>query len=536
MKVIFSGRRWLPCIVAGFAAALVISPAAGAAGKLAPGTGGVAGATSLTPSTQITLDHGVLTNPWSNPRVTPASVRSPVFRPTVSGATYKALKQQAASSPQGKTATASSPSRLNVIGNLGGFTGAQQDGPPNPCGCYPPDVNAAANGTAKIFEIVNSDIRITNGAGTLSCPEVSINTFFGYSATLLFDPRVLYNYRRNVWILEAEGDKETSTGPQYQFFAASTSSNPCGTYKKYALNMSAIIGTANFWDYPQIGQNQDGVIFTGNNFGPSSYLGACTFQFSIDELIRPTGSSSFVYCGGSLNSTTTPPEVIDNSPVANMITVPTSGTSFTHTYWNAPGHDLYSLLFGNGSWTVTTYSVPPNAPQPGTSVLLDTLDSRAVNDTAQVGTSLFMAHTVALGSFSSPRWYELDTSTNAVPQQAYKFLSGTSFDFNTNIQANTSKRVILEWSATDPPAGVNASVVAAGRLVGDAAGTMGTAINLFASPTAQTDNLQNGTSRWGDTSSVRFVSPFSSTAVIANETVQSSGTQWSTRIQKVTIS
>jgi hypothetical protein len=299
--------------------------------------------------------------------------------------------------------------------------------------------------------------------------------------------------------------------------------------------MSGIIGTANFWDYPQIGQNQDAVIITGNNFGPSSYLGACTFQFSVDSMARGLTVSSFVYCGGVLNSTTTPPEVVDNSPYAHMITVPVSGTSFGHTYWNVPGHELYSTLIGAGAWTVAAYSAPPSAPQPGTSVLLDTSDSRASNDTAQVGNSLFMAHTVALGSFSSPKWYELDTSANGVTQAAFKFLSGVSFDFNANIQVNINKNAILEWSATDSTV-TRPSVIAAGRLSADALNSMGTAVNLFMSPASQTDNIQGSTSRWGDTSSVRFVSPFSNVAFVANETVQASSTQWSTFIRKVTIS
>jgi hypothetical protein len=46
---------------------------------------------------------------------------------------------------------------------------------------------------------------------------------------------------------------------------------------------------------------------------------------------------------------------------------------------------------------VSTYSIPRSARQPGVSNTLDTLDTRFVNASTQIGTSLFNVHTIALG-------------------------------------------------------------------------------------------------------------------------------------------
>lgn len=484
------------------------------------------GPSRLTPSGQVTVDASRAYNPWKNPTAKPPSRVVPAPRPTVSA---KALASMKAASAASSARLGAAPSPKNVIGSLGGFTGLQQDVAPNPCGCYPPDVNAAV-GPTQILTTVNSAIAVRSKAGAVIGTPISINTFFGYSATLLFDPRVLYDKFDNRWIIEAEGDQETTSGPQFQFFAVSTSANAAGTYRKFALNMSAIVGSANFWDYPQIGLNQDGLIFTGNVFTPTAYAGARTFQFSLDSLGNSTSgsTSSFVY---SLGATTTPPIVADRSSQASLLSVPTAASAFGHTVWNVPGHDFYSTLLGAGSVAVAAYSPPANAPQPGTSVLLDTSDARISADTYQIGSSLFATHSIDFGG-AVIRWYEINTSTNGLIQQQNRFRSGSSSDFNASVAIDTTKRMVICASTSD--AATFPSIECIGRNPADAASTTGALNVVFVGSKSQTDNLQGGVSRWGDTSSVSPDNGGATTVFWANnETVQSSGTQWSTQVRKV---
>jgi len=501
-------------------AAFVVYTAAAAADSSPAAPAG----TALTPSGTATVQMSDAYNPWTSPTVNPPAGQSaPAARPTVSDATLAALKSAPSAARPG-----ASPSGA-AITLLGGFNGAGESVGGNPCGCYPPDTNAAVSGS-QILEIVNSQINVYSKTTFALQSSVSINTFFGYGTTLLFDPRVLYDESNNRWLLEAEGFQD-GAGNQFQFFAASTGSNAAGTYRKFALNMSGIVGSANFWDYPQIGQNSDGIIFTGNVFGPSSYLGATTFQFSKDSLENATsgGSSSFVYSG--LGGTTTPPNVIDRNWAAHMLTVPTSGSALGHTYWSVPGHDLYAVLVGAGSVGVAAYSPPPGAPQPGTGIVLDTLDARIVNDPAQIGSSLFAVHSINVGG-AAWRWYEINTSNNSLVQQQNRFRSGSSADFEPSLAIDVTKRMVICGTTSD--AGTFPSSECIGRNGGDPASTTGAFNVVFGGSTSQTGN-GSPTSRWGDTSSVS-VDKYSGTTTTfwtAQEQVDGSGTLWTTRISKV---
>jgi hypothetical protein len=152
--------------------------------------------------------------------------------------------------------------------------------------------------------------------------------------------------------------------------------------------------------------------------------------------------------------------------------------------------------------TVPSYGVPPDAHQSGTSQVLDTSDSRFVNASTQNGTDLWQTHTIAFGPYPAPKFYRLNTSTNAVRQSGFYFASHTSDDFNASITANAAGNCFVTWTSTDASIGVNAQVRLSGKLSADAQITAGTA--GFTSPTFLTGNFDPrlGTQRWGDYSAV----------------------------------
>ncbi len=95
------------------------------------------------------------------------------------------------------------------------------------------------------------------------------------------------------------------------------------------------------------------------------------------------------------------------------------------------GHDI----------TVGTFSSPPDAPQSGTSNLLDTLDGRmthavsGVDPTHSNKTAVWVSHAVAGGAGSQVNWYEINPKPIATPSL---FQSGTVSDaslwaFNSGI-------------------------------------------------------------------------------------------------------
>jgi hypothetical protein len=185
---------------------------------------------------------------------------------------------------------------------------------------------------------------------------------------------------------------------------------------------------------------------------------------------------------------------------------------------------------------VPAYTMPPNAPQPGTTATLDTSDSRFVNASTQVGNSLFQVHSINSGGFARCRYYEFDTVNRQVIQSGTFGRGATSFDFNASIAANRRKDVFVTWSATDISANVDAEVRFSGRLHTDPLGVIpspGSLLfgsNTFYRPVLATEQ------RWGDYSAVSLdpADPKGLTAWIVNERILTT-TTWGSRIGRIAL-
>ena len=374
----------------------------------------------------------------------------------------------------------------------------------------PPDTHGAV-GYTHFVQVTNSHIDMyirQNGATLPLVKSVTLATFFNYTAQLLFDPRVIYDSTWNRWIVTAEAFPESGTVQRF-FIAVSTSYDPTRPFFIYNLNVN-FFGNNNFWDFPQLGMDQDAVLFTANIFNGNTFLGADFFAVAKARLYNGLGFSVPVFTG--LVGTLAPPIVRDQNSSTFLIAAPPSGTTLSK--YTASNTSKGTTLTGPVSITVPSYSVPPAAHQPGTTKLLDTSDSRFVNASTQSGNDLWQTHTIALGSFPAPKFYRLNTSTNTITQSGFYFGSSTSDDFNASIAANDSGDCFVTWTSTDASAGTNAQVRLSGKLSADAgisAGATG-----FNSPTfynASGDNPE----RWGDYSAVT-TDPFNSAnAWLVNE-------------------
>jgi hypothetical protein len=141
-------------------------------------------------------------------------------------------------------------------------------------GLIPPDTHGAV-GLDHFVEVTNSHIDIFVRTNPSQRTSISLAAFFGYTTCVLFDPRAVYDSVWNRWVITADAFQESSTRQLY-FVAISTTSNPLGSYFIYALNVTFNAG--DFWDYPQLGMDQDAVIFTANVFtSPGGFRGADMF-------------------------------------------------------------------------------------------------------------------------------------------------------------------------------------------------------------------------------------------------------------------
>jgi hypothetical protein len=451
----------------------------------------------------------------------PVFPREIPFRPTMDRTAYEAAKAQAnfrgpgAAKPFTETLA---PLATPVIRLTNFIAHSETEG------FRPPDTHGAV-GTTHFVQITNSHIDMWTRQNTGALPlakSVTLATFFGYTAEALFDPRVVYDSTWNRWIVTADAFAESATVQRF-FIAISKSADPTGEFFIYNLNVN-FFGNNNFWDFPQLGLDQDAVLITANIFNGNTFLGADFFAVAKARAYNGLGFSVPVFTG--LVGTLAPPIVRDQNASTFLIAAPASGTSFSkYTVTNTSRAGIG--LTGPVSITVPSYSVPPAAHQPGTAKLLDTSDSRFVNASTQSGNDLWQTHTIALGGFPAPKFYRLNTSANTVSQSGFYFASATSDDFNASIAANDAGDCFVTWTSTDASVGRNAQVRLSGKLsaaAGISAGPTASTSATFYHPS--TDNPE----RWGDYSAVTTDPLNAANAWLVNEKVNSGGLLWGSRI------
>ena len=372
------------------------------------------------------------------------------------------------------------------------------------CCLRPPDTHGAVG--------VNHFVEITNGTGLgmfskangALVKTVTLNSFFNYTPQRIFDPRVVYDRVWNRWVIFAEAFPENST-VQYVFLAVSTTADPTGAFFKYQFDLPEPAGS--FFDYPQLGLDQDAIIVTANIFsstGPYAYSRA--FGISKAAVYNGRGFSSPYFNLGA-SGTVAPPIVEDNNSNAYLLSNFTS-TSLRLFRATGLGRSGASIV-AQANVSVPSYSIPQDAPQPGTSDRLDTLDARFQNASTQIGNRLLNVHTIGPG-LPTPRWYQINTSTNSVGETGVFFEASDSYDFNPSIagsavgatSTNPIGRMFFTWSSTDVVGtdAHQARVKGSGRLATDATTVIGG--SSFATATTFYNPSGDPVERWGDYSAV----------------------------------
>jgi len=486
----------------------------------------------------VTGGDATITRPTGG-NAAPKASRSPAAKPTVSEARLRQLKsQRSGAKPDGDLRSPFAPPTAAILS----LPGADQTQT-----LRPPDTHGAV-GRTQFAEIVNSKLSIrSKDTGALACAETSLNSFFNYTAQTIFDPRVVYDKLYDRFVIFAEAFPETSTAAvQRTFLAASTSDNACGTYHKYSLDLPDAAG--DFFDYPQLGMDQDALIITANIFASSG-------PYKLTRMFAPPKASIYNGRGFSVPyfnlgaiGTTAPPIVEDNNAFAYLLTAPPSGSTVRVTRAANLGRSNASVTF-QANVPVAAYTAPPDAGQPGTTNLLDTLDARFVNASTQIGDEVVNVHTVGSGSFPIPRYYVIDTggtSANTVKQTGSFFESGPSHDWNASIVGSSVGgtaaapigRMFFTWSATQPSGtgAHQASVKGSGRLRSDPTSVVG-GQTFFASTTFYNPSTAT-VERWGDYSATTL-DPTASIgcglgqrAYIVNQKINSQ-TLWGSRIGRM---
>ena len=312
-------------------------------------------------------------------------------------------------------------------------------------GGTPPDTTGAI-GPDRYIETVNTKYAIYSRAGglinsgSLSALTGLSGGFFGYN---LSDPQMMWDSKTQRFYYSAVYYDSflfnTGLALGWSKTATPTSSSD---FCKYVIQFNG-----EFPDYPKLGDSSDFIMLGYNMFGffASRYDGSgvsIVNKPTAGAACAPTSAFALTNTGalhnadGSLASTPVPANLVDDSngagyvvanadlstaPSANFISV----YSVTTNGKNANGIPLPAMSAPT-SVTVPSYSMPADAPQNGSSFLIDTLDGRFKQAVAAVdprnGMAIWASHAVYGGAGSEERWYEISPNTGSL------FQSGTVND------------------------------------------------------------------------------------------------------------
>ena len=382
------------------------------------------------------------------------------FRSTMGDAAYKAHKAKAAQdralqAPTAPETQSAAPLALTTLTETINFEGVDSVTAGN---LRPPDTHGAV-GLNHFVEITNSHLDIYEKAvPNTRVNSLSLSAFFGYTSQRLYDPRVIYDLDYNRWIISAIAPPESTTVQRF-FFAVSQTADPLGlitSTRPMSVMVSAGSGISPSWAWigmplfsPRTSLVNSGVFLDARMFPVAKSL----LYNGPSQTLTP---SMFTGLAGTL----APPLVLDRNPNTYLVAADTGDNKVTlYTLTNSAADP--PTLSAGAIIPVPPYTVPANAPQPGTAATLDTSDGRFVNAGPQIGNSLFQVHSINSGGYARCRFYEFDTVNKQVIQSGDFGRSGTSFDFNASIAANRRKDVFVTWSSTD--VGVNAEVRFSGR-------------------------------------------------------------------------
>jgi len=308
-------------------------------------------------------------------------------------------------------------------------------------GVTPPDTTGAI-GPDRYIEGINTEYAIYGrtgsliNSGTLSALTGISGGLFGYS---LSDPQMMWDAKTQRFYYSAVYyDAFLSDNGLAVGWSTTATPKSSSDFCKYQISFGGELP-----DYPKLGDSADFLIYGYNQFGnagntydgsaisvlnkpPAGSACAPTSDFAV------TSSSPLTNANGSLAATPVPANLVDDANgtgyvVANADLTSVTSANFVSVYsvsTNGTSNGIpVPSISGPTNVTVAPYSIPPSAPERGSSYLLDTLDGRfeaavaAVDPTAGYNKiAVWTAHAVAGGAGVEERWYEIDPVAGTLVQ------------------------------------------------------------------------------------------------------------------------
>lgn len=216
-------------------------------------------------------------------------------------------------------------------------------------------------------------------------------------------------------------------------------------------------------DYPKMAVTQDFVLVGANVF----LLAAFYTGSDVDWFQKPTDPvcpeqlgaggifSNLKNANGSQMSTPEPAVSADATSggwIVGSADVGTGSANYLTVYKVTKNAQGSAVISAPSAVTVGSYSMPANAPQNGTTQLLDTMDTRLTHAVAGYdprigGTAIWTAHAVFGGAGSENRWYEISTAGTPALSQTGKVSDADLYVFNGAISPDRASDDAIDASA-----------------------------------------------------------------------------------------
>jgi hypothetical protein len=375
----------------------------------------------------------------------------------------------------------------------------------------PPDTQVAA-GVNDVVEMVNDQVIVDSKVSGSARLTSDLEPFFKSPLNQgISDPKVVYNRFTGHFYASAVTFTVDANGkPDYSqssvLLAVSKTADPAGSWNQYVVNTA----TGLVLDQPKLGMSGDKIVLTANEYScPTCYQGTQTYvvdQYSAEAGAQPPIISGF---DDGMNKVL---------PVVNVDTG-TTGNDAYEVYPHSCGvlglSTCITVITITGSVTplvnrsyssdvgITDFSQPPGAAQAGTTVLLDTGDTRLQSASFHNGTLWTVANDACQAggaTLSCIRAIELTSAASTSPAKALDtdvYYPGT-FLMDPAITLTAHDDLFIAASASSPSISPTAFALSA-----PAGSTSVTVTNLGSGQGPLTGHLDsNGHQRFGDYSGI----------------------------------
>jgi hypothetical protein len=413
------------------------------------------------------------------------------------------------------------------------------------CNCMPPD-NDGAVGTTQYVQYINLEYQVFDKSGNSVLGPLAGNNFWsGFGGSCQTDnsgdPIVRFDAAAQRWVVSQFAIN--GSGNDFECVAVSQTADATGAYNRYAFSF------ADFPDYPKMGVWPDAYYFTFNDFNLAGtvYVGVEVCAADRTKMLAgaaatmqcfPPSSSDFGMLPSDLDGATPP---ASGTPNFVMELDPSGSANLDlfqfHVDFTTPANSTFTgpTVIPVAAFTPLCNSQSRGAcvPQPtGGSDLLESLGDRLmwrlVYRNFGDHTTLLVSHSIVAGSSGGVRWYEIrNPETSPTVFQSGTFAPDSQYRWMPAIAMDASQDIAAGYSRSGAAAGQFPSIVYAGRIPSDLAGTLESEVVLKAGLGSQT----GGFNRWGDYSSLT-VDPTDDCAFWFSEEYEkvTGGFNWSTAI------